>query len=294
MPLYNAREYVERAVNSILAQSYSDYTFLVVNDGSTDGSEKLVEAFKDERLILWHQANSGLGTVVNRAIEYANERGIPYLARMDADDISMPNRIEVLLGLISKNENIAGCSCNCQYIDVDTDEIIGTSVVPSSGWLIRWEILHGLRGLIHGACVFRTQALNNVGGYRSKFVHAEDTDLFLRLAEKYEFVNASDFLYQIRLNPRSLSVKNHDQNVLYQLYAHDCYIRRQKGMPEMEFTSFESFAKRKSFKIWRERKLLELWRDYMNHKNMSSLIMASVLSPNRVAARILRALDRKN
>ncbi|MCX5914512.1 MAG: glycosyltransferase family A protein, partial [Deltaproteobacteria bacterium] len=174
MPLYNTRPYVRGAIESILKQTYPDFTLLVINDGSTDGSEQEAASFKDSRMILWHQENQGPGDAMNRATQYALDQWIPFLARMDSDDISLPQRLETQILLLEKFPAAAACSANCYYIDNDTEQIIGSSTVSTSPALIHWEIAHGLRGLIQGTCVFRTAALAAVGGYRAQFKRAEE------------------------------------------------------------------------------------------------------------------------
>jgi glycosyltransferase involved in cell wall biosynthesis len=294
MPLYNARNFVETAVRSILSQTYSDFVLFIINDGSTDGSPDVVQQFLGEKVVMVSQPNRGPGWAMNLAIRVAYERKIPYIARMDADDISLPNRLETLIALLIGRNDIAACSCNSHYIHPDTEEIIGTSVVPVSPHLIQWEIFHGLRGMIQGACLFHTQALYDVGGYREAFIQAEDTDLFLRLAERYELLNSSRYLYQIRLNPGSLSVNSSRESVFYQLYALDCSRRRRHHLSELDIDGFRSSLKGMSkIKLWREVKLLELWRDYLTHRNYASFVVASLLSPSRVCARILRRIDKK-
>ncbi|MEO0250310.1 MAG: glycosyltransferase family A protein, partial [candidate division WOR-3 bacterium] len=158
MPLYNAVQYVQKAVDSILNQTFKEFQLLIIDDGSTDGSYELVQGIKDPRVTVWKQENMGLCPTLNKGLRYAHENRIPYTARMDADDLSEPTRLEKQLALLEALPEKAACSSNCYYID-ENDQIIGSSTVPLSPRLIRWEVQQGLRGMIHGATLFRTEAL---------------------------------------------------------------------------------------------------------------------------------------
>src|SRR5215211_7985809 len=103
MPLYNAAKFVRKAVDSIFAQTYTDYHVLIVDDGSYDGSSDMISGYVGSTVALLRQTNSGPGVAMNRAIEYAREKEIPFIARMDADDLSLPRRLEVQLQLLHQN-----------------------------------------------------------------------------------------------------------------------------------------------------------------------------------------------
>jgi glycosyltransferase involved in cell wall biosynthesis len=294
IPLYNALPFIEKAIRSMLEQTYSEFKLLIVNDGSTDGSETAARAFKDSRIVVRDQANRGVASVMNTAIAYASDERIPYIACMAADDIAMPERLRVQLNFMESHPAAAACGSNSYYIDARTEEIIGSSTVPVTGALIRWEVFHGLRGMIEGASMFRTSALQAVGGFRPYFLQAEDTDIFLRLAERYDLANVPEYLYKIRLNRDGLSVKNYRKNVSYHFYALDCSHRRKRGQREMAFAEFEStLGFLQNLKIWKEIKFLEFWRDYLERGDRLSLAAASLLSPARLISRILRWLERK-
>src|SRR5262249_30853859 len=156
-------------------------------------------------------ANAGPGSVMNRALEYAVSHAVPFIARMDADDISEPQRFQRQLDLLRRTPSAAACSNNCLYMDA-TGLTIGSSTVPLRPARIRSELRQGLRGMIQGSTLFRTEALATVNGYRAQFRLAEEVDLFLRLVERFDLVNAPEFLYRIRLHDQSFAVANVTQN----------------------------------------------------------------------------------
>lgn len=291
MPLFNAASYVEKAVDSIFSQSYSNYQLLIVDDGSFDGSSEIVSRYVGEKITILSQSNSGPSIAMNRAIQYAHEKQIPFIARMDADDLSMPTRLEIQHRLMCENPSAAACSSNCYYIDSETEEIIATSTTSSRSSLIKWEVQNGLRGMIQGATLFRTLALVEVGGYRPRFRHAEETDLFLRLIEKFDLVNAKEYLYKIRINKNSLSMSDVRKNLLYHFYALECSRNRRVDKVEDDFETFTREMDWKlSVHVRREEFILSLWRSNIAKRNYLYLILASLLGPRRTIARILRKI----
>ena len=293
IPLYNARSYIAQAVSSILAQTYPHFSLLVIDDGSTDGGAEIVMQMRDARIMVWHQSNQGPGAAMNRAIAYARENSFPFIARMDSDDISLPNRLEIQMHrLSSASPNTAACSANCYYIDESSEQVIGTSTVPIRPALIKWEIEHGLRGLIQPCLLARTEALSAIGGYRDQFILAEESDLFMRLSERYSFINAPQYLCKIRLRHNSLSVGNTDENSWYSIYARDCLNRRKTGKVEQSYEEFRGNANLFThFRYWREHWLLMNWRAGVSSPNILTLVLSAVIDPRRVIARILRLLD---
>ncbi len=293
IPLYNARPYINQAIDSILEQTYKNLRLLVIDDGSSDDGDKLVAKRQDSRIVLWRQVNSGPGSAMNRAIEYARENGYPFIARMDSDDISLPRRLEVQVKLLSSvDKTVAACSSNCYYIEENTEQIIGTSTVPLSPALIKWEIENGLRGLIQPSLLARTEALAVVGGYRHEFRLAEETDLFLRLSERFTFINSPEFLCKIRLRHNSLSVQNTDENSWYLLYALQCKKWRKRGVAEKTYKEFRATAGLTTrYWYWREHWLLVQWRKHLIRSNFFSLLVAGFIDPRRVLSRLLRVLE---
>jgi glycosyltransferase involved in cell wall biosynthesis len=290
IPLYNARTFISRTLESVLNQTYENFKVLVIDDGSTDGSGEIVRANKDDRIIVWEQENQGPGAAMNRAITFAIEEDFPFVARADADDVQLPDRLSKQIDLLLKNPDAAACSANCYYMDEHTEKKIGKSTVPVSSHLIRWEIKRGLRGLIQSACTFRTGALHDIGGYRPQIRQAEESDLFLRLIEKYRVVNSPDCRYR----EDSLSMGNVRQNVEYLFFALDCAKRRRKGVPELGFESFKGgMSWYTKILIMREEHLLRFWRKSFYSPSPIYPLLAALIDPRRVAARILRTIDSK-
>lgn len=292
IPAYNVAPYIQASIDSALAQTYKNFKLLIINDGSTDETLSIVKKNLDPRVMVIDQANLGVSVTANKAIQFAKEENYPYLMRLDADDIAMPDRLEVQIRLLEAMPKAALCSSNCIYIDEGGINQIGTATVSTSPQLIRWELLHGFRGLIQPSVTFRTHALADVGGYRAEFPTAEDVDLFLRLTEKHKAINSPQYLTKIRLRSNSLSLGDNQSNIKYHYYARSCARRRKKGLPEHTFVEHqEKIGLLGKIYIWREIQLLKFWRKNMVTNNKVYLLLSMILDPRRFFVRILRLIE---
>jgi GT2 family glycosyltransferase len=203
MSVYNSENYLVQALNSILTQSCQDFEFIIVNDGSTDGSLEILRRYaeRDQRIRLISRGNTGVTAAVNEALTCA--RG-EFIARMDSDDISLPTRLEVQLAYMK--EHPACVALGCRWLTIDPDGC------PIRSWnppLSHEEIdslhLKGVGGGIAGpALLLRREAVEAVGRYRVEYPLAEDYDLLLRLAEVGRLANLPDVLFYYREHATSL------------------------------------------------------------------------------------------
>lgn len=204
--VYNKRPYLAETMESILAQSFTDFEIVIVDDGSRDGSWELARklADRDSRIrVHRHERNRGLAAAHNTGLSLA--RG-EYLARWDADDLADPERLAKQVSYLDK------------HLDVD---VLGTGTIliedgkikpdiftpPLCHSLIVWNLLFD-RGITHGTSMVRRAALAGSGGYRGDYPHVEDLDLWLRMAGLVRFANLPDLLYSYRILPQSF-VRSH-------------------------------------------------------------------------------------
>jgi glycosyltransferase involved in cell wall biosynthesis len=290
MPVWDAETTLQEALDSVFLQEGVDFDLLALDDGSTDRSRDILMGQHDPRLIVKILEHQGLCAALNHAIQFASSGNYEYLIRMDSDDISKEGRFEKLVHFMDAHPECAAVSSNCEYFTTDGAGG-GTSTVSVRKRQIAFEIRHGLRGLIHGACCFRVSALSQVGGYRVQFRAAEDADLFLRLDERFELGNVGDLLYRIRINPQSASRSNFRRNVYYSHYALDCARRRKLGKDERSFEEFAHWADRFAITPRLEYWSMSLWET--SHKGgWRKLIVpvAACLAPLRVYARVMRRM----
>lgn len=203
MSVYNAEGYVTEAVESVLAQTFGDFEFLIIDDGSTDGSLSILNRFaaQDRRIRLNRRTNGGLTDALNVMIAMA--RGT-FLARMDADDVAMPHRFETQCAFLQSNPDHSLVGSRVVIIDPDGDELceLGDRFEHD-------EIVNGLlrfegQLIYHPSVMMRREAVVAVGGYNVEFEAAQDLDLFLRLAEVSRLANVSEPLLKYRVHPQSI------------------------------------------------------------------------------------------
>ena len=201
VPIYNADLFLKQSIESILAQTYSDFELLAINDGSTDTSGKTLESFSDERLkIINNDRNLGLIYTLNRGIKEAKGK---YIARMDADDIANPERLALQVSFLEKHSEVALLGGGADLIDEN-----GTSFMPMSPPCLHKEIIEKIflgSCFIHPSVMFRTNVVRKLGGYRAEALHAEDYDLWLRIIQYHEVANLAEKLIQYRVHPGQVS-----------------------------------------------------------------------------------------
>jgi glycosyltransferase involved in cell wall biosynthesis len=199
MPVYNAERYVADAVESILSQTFRDFEFLVFDDGSTDRSLEILRQYagRDERIRLFAESHQGHVPWLNEGIRQA--RG-EVIARMDADDISFPQRLGRQVEYLHRHPDCVAIGCDTLMIDPDGDPL-GTVRHDVEHESIEADLLRGGHGVIaHPTCVMRRSALLAIGGYREEFEPIEDFDLWLRLAELGRLANLPEALFGYRVH----------------------------------------------------------------------------------------------
>jgi len=211
MPVHNGGPYVEAAVTSILGQTFRDLEFIIIDDGSSDSTADVLRRYAavDDRIRVYSQARAGLVASLNRGCRAAHAG---YIARMDADDVALPERLERQVAFLDREPEVAVVGSAVLRID-DAGRPLTRNVCPTS----HAEIVAALREytcFTHPSVMMRTAAWAAVGGYRYAYGPAEDYDLWLRLSERYQLANLPEALLQYRVYPGQLSVKQLDQQIL--------------------------------------------------------------------------------
>jgi hypothetical protein len=229
MPVYNAGSFLAPAIESVLAQTFSDFELIAIDDGSTDDSGKVLAdvAARDPRLRVFGQENRGIVATLNRALELARA---PLVARMDADDLSRPDRFAKQVAYLRQHPDVAVLSGAMDLID-ERGGYLRTDEFPTSPEAIENELLHQ-SCVSHPAVMGRTEVLRFVGGYRRNAQHAEDYDLWLRTAEVYRIANLPDVLLSYRMHPVKVSTQHHVAVELAALAVRGAARLRRSGRPD--------------------------------------------------------------
>ncbi len=245
MPVHNGGAYLAPAVESILAQTFADFEFVIVDDGSTDTTPDILRAFaaRDSRIRVTHQGKAGLVASLNRGVGLARAA---YLARMDADDLAFPARFARQVEFLDRHPPVAVVGTAVVRID-DQGREIKRNTVPTS----HAEIVEALREytcFTHPSVMLRAEAVAAVGGYRSAYGPAEDYDLWLRLSERYQLANLAEPLLAYRVFPGQISVRQLDQQVLSVVGARAA--ARQRAVAGSDQTPAEELITRGRLRQW--------------------------------------------
>lgn len=201
MSVYNGGKYLHEAVDSILAQSFADFEFVVVDDGSSDGSADLLDSYRDTRLKVHHIENRGLPAALNYGLEQCRSE---LVVRMDADDVAYPHRFKALLEDWDSAGRPEVFGSGADYIAEDGSDLWGISM-PVDDAAIRAELLAPAGGLciMHPTVLLRKGAVGACGGYDPYFKNGQDYDLWLRMSTRCRFGNSPRRLLKYRFQPAS-------------------------------------------------------------------------------------------
>ena len=205
LPVYNAEAYVREAVQSILAQSFTDFELIVIDDGSTDGSGAILRelAARDVRIVLVERPNDGLVSALNEGIKIARAE---LIARMDADDVSMPERFALQHARMVQQPELAVLGSSFHIMDRNGAIIRLCKAVSLTQTQTARYLEHDGCPVNHPTVMMRRDAVLKAGGYRKAFSHAEDYDLWLRMIESgYAIVNLPQPLLNYREHGANVS-----------------------------------------------------------------------------------------
>ncbi len=198
MPVYNAEKYLSQSIESILSQSYSDFEFLMIDDGSTDSSVEIINSYKDSRIrLVRNEQNLGISETLNKGIELAS---CDLIARMDADDISLPERLMKQYHYMNENPDVSLVSTNIEKITGDGETI---HIFEANPDFMYFNLTFHCYGIYHPTVMYRKQAVQSVGMY--PLAHSEDFRLWSKLIRKYLFYNIPEILVKYRVSEQSIS-----------------------------------------------------------------------------------------
>ena len=204
MAVFDGEAYLDEAIRSVLNQTLQDFEFIIIDDGSTDGTATIIERYRreDGRIRAYEQPNCGLVVTLNRGLELA--RG-EYIARMDADDVSAPGRAAAQVAFMDAHQEVGICGTWIETIGTQQGDIrrYPTDDATIRSWLLFESVL------AHPSIMMRREMLVNAGlSYDAGPVHAEDYDLWVRAACHTVLANIPEVLLHYRLHPQQVVQKH--------------------------------------------------------------------------------------
>lgn len=200
MAAYNDSQYIGSAVRSILNQSFSEFEFLIIDDGSTDSTENIIENFKDKRIAYHKISHRGLAAALNFGL---NISGNEWIARIDADDLSTEDRLKKQIDFLNSHGEIDVLSGWSVYFN-EQNEILFKLKTPVSDGKIR-EFLNLHNPVNHSSVIFNRDKILKEGGYNEKFGTYEDFELWFRLKDKLHFRILPEILVYTRFRESSMT-----------------------------------------------------------------------------------------
>ncbi len=203
LPVHNGERYLEQAIASVLAQSFEDFELLIVNDGSTDRTQEIIDAFRDSRIRrITRSSNLRLIATLNEGLGLARGR---YVARMDADDLCAPRRLELQYRYLEAHPEIGVLGSAVRVID-EHGRPGPVYRFPRGHDLIDWA-MPLVCPMAHPSVMMRRDAVLAAGGYAAWALHAEDYDLWERMSRLTRFANLPEPLLDLRKHGGSVTVR---------------------------------------------------------------------------------------
>ena len=221
------QHFLRAAVESILGQSFRDFEFIIIDDGSTDRSGSILDSFQkcDVRVRVHHREHRGLIESLNEGCWLAQGR---YIARMDADDIASKDRLMSQVDFMEAHPQIGILGGAVEWI-TRTGESLVIQRRPAEDAEIKAAFRDRLCMLWHPTVLLRKEVFAWAGGYRSVAVSAEDYDLWPRVADHFQFANLDQVVLKYRIHPYQISMRKTAQQTLCMLAAQASAVARSKG-----------------------------------------------------------------
>lgn len=236
MSAYNAERYLAAAVRSIIRQTYKEWELLIINDGSSDNTAMILDNFvrQDSRIRVLHQKNQGLTASLNQLITIASGQ---FTARMDADDVSYPSRLEKQVEYLLRHPHIGLVTCWTHAVDQNGGARFCVCY-PDDHRILEFFFQKGINPIFHASVMFRSQLVQQLElPYR--FRYSQDMDLWLRLLPITQFGVIQDLLLASRDHDGRLSAHNQAMRARLREYIFELHTRRQSGEEEGDWRSVE-------------------------------------------------------
>lgn len=244
MSVYNGEKYLREAIDSILVQSFKDFEFLIIDDGSTDSSADIIRSYTDPRIrIVQNEKNIGLTHSLNKGLKLAKGE---YVARMDADDISLPERLEREVAIAGAYPEITvvttGFANFVNSFGEDNRDSVNKGGTDEIEWIGFEDLLEGNK-IFHGSVLFKRKNILDIGGYNERLPTAQDYDLWLRVSKQAKIIKIKIILYLRRLHFDCVSMKG----ILKQEYYAD-KVRRENEFANGSLKKNPSFLQKYSYR----------------------------------------------
>lgn len=272
MPVYNGELYLKEAIESILAQTFADFEFIIIDDGSTDNTADIINSYKDQRIKYFrNDVNQGVAKSLNKGLETAQAE---FIARMDADDISLPSRFQKQIEYLNEHLEIGVLGSWTQFID-EKGDFISLLSPPTSHAVIVWALLFA-NCMTHASVVFRRKLIKEIGGYTQDALYGEDYHLWVRMGRITRLANLDEVLVYKRLHGHTIesrfSKEQEQARARIVRWAISGVLNR--NISDEEFLAIDRLNQNMAFRSFYERKLaagliVSLVKNFFSQRTLS-------------------------
>ena len=260
--VHNDENFIRKSVESILSQTFTNFEYIIVNDGSSDNTSSILTELqqKDERIIVLNQKNAGAAAARNHGINRATG---DYIAIQDSDDMSSPDRFEKQLAYLKMFDDCTA-SCTGYHLINEDDTVFATHNKVYKD--INQNILNGNTSLCHPTLMIPRKLLVKTGGYNPFYSKTEDYDLILRLIEnniRFEKLNECLYNYRIRQNSESSMTSN-----VYLKRVYENHSNRLNNRPENYIPIVNKFKHDKNYVIKRQAREVFFSENYIEYRRL--------------------------
>jgi glycosyltransferase involved in cell wall biosynthesis len=291
MPAYNAEKYIGAAISSVLIQTFTDFELLIINDGSTDATEMIVRSFEDDRIRLINQTNQGIAAALNMGLRNANAA---LIARFDADDICMPERLMVQYDFLIKNPQYIIVGSDADYLDMNGDYVFTCKMPAHTNEEIQ-ELALNKCPFIHSSVLFRKEFILQAGGYDEHACAFQDHILWAKCIKLGKTCNLPLALLQVRLNPESISIDEKWRTKRFREIKSQSINRgnltKQEGMELLGILKKQNNPKIKEGSYYSLLGKKYLWNNHQPQKARVNLRKAIRINPGRIDSYFIMALS---
>ncbi|NOT49906.1 MAG: glycosyltransferase [Chitinophagaceae bacterium] len=303
IPAYNVEAYIAEAIRSVLAQTFTDYELLIIDDGSTDNTVAEIRKFNDHRIRLIEAPHEGFAATLNRGIREA--KGY-YIARFDADDICCPDRLKVQYDFMISHPEYILTGTDADYVDMKGEHIFTYTYKGYSDEEIR-QLSPVVCPFSHTTIMYKKEEVIKAGGYNMHSPTFEDHLLWLNMIPMGKVCNIRQSLVKVRFNPESFTIDEKWRGKTWIKLKHKClregnataaeaevfrHIIRTQNTDKIKKASYYSLMAKKylwdNYNPKKSRRFLKKWMGYYPVKPMPYLLYGMSFLPRNVVFFIYR------
>ncbi len=276
MSVYNGEKYLCEAIDSILNQTFRDFEFVIINDGSTDSTSKILNKYSDPRIrIIANNQNLGLSKSLNKGLQLAKGE---YIARQDSDDISSPKRLGTQVAFLDARPECGLVGCWSYKIDARNKIIDKVTLFTEHNDIVM--MLLEENHFVHSSVIFKKGCIDKLGGYNEEVKYAQDYDLWLRISENYKVANISEFLHSWRYEKHGISYNKREEQKKYAFLIRDKFLQRVAKKKEWQTIIENSYVRTKDNMLRKYLKEIIYNRSYqsVSEKSKTTIRLIAIIS----------------